>query len=1094
MNKFAIAGKSPDNNLHLVSRIMRTTLFLLFVNILVLQATNNPSLGNVIVTSLEPSSFEIRDLEENGMIVSEQMMQQIRTIRGKVTDKDGEPLPGVTIIILGTSKGVITDNDGSYTIEVQPTDKLVFSFVGMENQIIEIGSKTTINVELFEKVDELDEVTIVGFSKQKKESVISSITTINPSELKVPSSNLTTALAGKVAGMISYQRSGEPGEDDASFFVRGVTSFSYARGPLILIDGMEMSSGDLARLQPDDIKSFSIMKDAAASAQYGARGANGVILVTTKDGSEGKAKINFRYETSVSSPTTNVELADPITYMHLNNEAVLTRNPLTTSPYTQSYIDNVERGTNPYVYPATDWYNTLFKKSAVNHRANFNVSGGGNIARYYIAGTYNQDYGALKVDKRNNFNNNIDLKRYLLRSNVSINVTPTTEAVVRLYGTFDDYTGPTWGGSGLYQRVMRTDPVLFPPYYPQTNETEHVKHIMFGNFGQGNYINPYADLTHGYKDYTKSKMMGQFELRQDLDFITEGLELRGMFNTDRYSYYDVYRFYNAFYYTVGSYDKYKNTYQLSPLNPNEGTHYLDYRENGKQVTSTTYFELATNYDRTFAEKHSVSGLLVGTMRNYLEANAGSLIMSLPFRNMGLSGRLAYAYDNRYFSEFNFGYNGSERFAKQFRFGFFPSGGLAWYVSNEPYYGTKLKKVVTKLKLKGTYGMVGNDAIGSATDRFFYLSEVNMNNSGRGYSFGDEFAYGLNGISISRYANDQITWETATKLNVGLEVGLIDKFDIMLDLYHEYRTDILMSRASIPPSMGLQVTPQANVGEASGSGFDFSVDYNQAFINGIWLTGRANFTYATSQYEVYEDVDNSNTPWLDRVGQPISQQWGYLAERLFVDDQEVENSPAQIFGDDIRGGDIKYRDINNDGVISSLDRVPIGYPTTPEIIYGFGLSTGYKGVDFSFFFQGLANESFWINAEQTSPFIDTDGDNNIISKNALLQVYAENHWTEQNRDIYALWPRLSDRLISNNTQRSTWFMRDGSFLRLKSVEFGYSLPKKWVEPIKITNLRFYASGTNLLTFSKFKLWDPEMAGNGLGYPIQRVWNIGLQLSF
>ncbi|MDD3333811.1 MAG: carboxypeptidase-like regulatory domain-containing protein, partial [Proteiniphilum sp.] len=265
------------------------------------------------------------------MIVSEQMMQQIRTIRGKVTDKDGEPLPGVTIIILGTSKGVITDNDGSYTIEVQPTDKLVFSFVGMENQIIEIGSKTTINVELFEKVDELDEVTIVGFSKQKKESVISSITTINPSELKVPSSNLTTALAGKVAGMISYQRSGEPGEDDASFFVRGVTSFSYARGPLILIDGMEMSSGDLARLQPDDIKSFSIMKDAAASAQYGARGANGVILVTTKDGSEGKAKINFRYETSVSSPTTNVELADPITYMHLNNEAVLTRNPLTTS-------------------------------------------------------------------------------------------------------------------------------------------------------------------------------------------------------------------------------------------------------------------------------------------------------------------------------------------------------------------------------------------------------------------------------------------------------------------------------------------------------------------------------------------------------------------------------------------------------------------------------------------------------------------------------------------------------------------------------------------------------------------------------------------
>lgn len=1079
MNKYSIDGNETVNNIKRMLRSSTIILVMLFSAVTISHAVNGYSNGKWMKETTE----DAKDI-----------YQQQQRVRGVITDKEGEALPGATVVIEGTTRGVITDIDGAYSIDVTPNDKLVFSFVGMENQTIEVGTSTTINVTMQDKIDELEEVTIVAFGKQKKESVISSISTVKPGDLKIPSSNLTTSLSGRIPGLISYQRSGEPGEDDASFFVRGVTSFSYASGPLILVDGMEMSSADLARIQPDDISSFSIMKDAAASAQYGARGANGVILVATKVGAEGKAKINFRYETSISTPTNKVDLADPITYMRLNNEAVLTRDPQRTAPYTSHHIDQVELGTNPYVYPSTDWYDILFKDNSINHRFNFNVSGGGNIAKYYIAATFNQDNGALKVDKRNNFNSNIDLKRYNLRSNITINITPTTEVVTRLYGTFDDYTGPTWGGNGIYERVMRTDPVLFPPYFPQTGAYSTTKHIMFGNHGEGNYINPYSDMIHGYKDYTRTKLMAQFELSQNLDFITEGLKIRGLFNTDRYSFYDVYRFYNSFYYTIGSYDRYTDTYTLSALNPDEGTHYLNYREGEKQTSSTTYLEFATTYDNTFSDLHTVNGLLVGTMRNYMEANAGSLIMSLPFRNMGISGRFAYSYDNRYFGEFNFGYNGSERFAKKYRFGFFPSGGLAWYISNEPFYGEDLTNIISKLKLKGTYGLVGNDAIGSSTDRFFYLSEVNMNNTSKGYSFGEEFGHNLSGISMIRYENDQITWETAKKLNLGLEVGLLDKFEIMVDVYHEYRTNILMSRASIPSSMGLQVTPQSNVGEASGQGVDFSIDYNQYFSNDFWLTGRANFTYATSRYEVYEDVDNTLTPWLSRVGQPTKQQWGYIAERLFVDDQEVENSPSQVFGQPIRGGDIKYRDINNDGIISALDRVPIGYPTIPEIIYGFGLSAGYKGFDFSFFFQGLANESFWIDAVKTSPFIDTDGDNAIISKNALLNVYADDHWTEQNRDIYALWPRLSDRLMENNTQRSTWFMRDGSFLRLKSLEMGYSLPKKAIAPLSITNLRIYASGTNLLTFSKFKLWDPEMAGNGLGYPIQKVFNVGLQLSF
>lgn len=1055
------------------------------------------TIEEVLTSSLKKLNLSYRIFDKQIMVYptppQQKELQQKHIVKGVVTDASGAPLPGVTVVVVGSSRGVITDVDGNFEIDVDPVGQLIFSFIGMSDQQIEVSNRTVINVILQEKSEELEDVTVVAFAKQKKESVLASITTIDAGDLKVPSSNLTTAFAGRVSGLISYQRSGEPGQDDASFFVRGVTSFTYARGPLILIDGVEMSSSDLARIQPDDIASFSIMKDAAATALYGARGANGVIMVTTKEGKEGKAQISFRYETSFSMPTQEVDLADPLTYMRLNNEAVLTRNPLSPIPYSMEKIESTERGANPLVYPATDWYNTLFKNYTINHRANFNVSGGGRVARYYIAATYNQDHGILKVDKQNNFNNNIDLKRYLLRSNVNINITPTTEAVVRLHGTFDDYTGPIDGGSALYQKVMRTDPVLFPAYYPHTQETSHIKHILFGNYDQGQYINPYADMVKGYKDYTKSLFLAQFEVKQKLDFITQGLNIRGLFSTNRYSFFDVSRYYNPFFYNITGYDKYTDTYQLYALNPESGTDYLTYNEGDKNITTTTYSELALNYDRTFNDKHAISGLLVSTMRNYLQANAGSLALSLPARNMGISGRFTYSYDSRYFTEFNFGYNGSERFAKKERFGFFPSMGLAWIASNEKFWTDGIKRIVSNFKLKGTYGLVGNDAIGDQNDRFFYLSEVNMNSGNRAFVFGEDLQYYSNGVEISRYSNDLITWETARKLNLGAEIGLFEKMDIMVDVYREHRSNILMNRSSIPTTMGLNATPQANIGEAVGRGIDFSLDYNQAFDNGWWLTGRINLTYAKAEYKVYEEVDNTLTPWLSHIGRPVTQQWGYIAERLFVDEYEVENSPTQTFGE-YMGGDIKYRDINNDGIISSLDRVPIGYPTEPEIIYGFGFSSGYKGFDFSCFFQGLAHESFWIDATNTSPFIDTDNNGTVVSKNSLLQVYADDYWSTTNRNIYALWPRLSDHIIQNNVQRNTWFMRDGSFLRLKSMEFGYTIPQRILDRYMIRNLRLYVSGTNLLTFSKFDLWDPEMGGNGLGYPIQKVFNLGVQLSF
>ncbi len=1034
--------------------------------------------GDLSGTPLQPGNaeglFSLPGSGETGV----SMQQVSQTVRGKVTDQTGAPLPGVTITIVGTTRGVITDTDGSYSIDAKPVDKLVFSFVGMETQTIEVGSRKAIDVILKEKTDELEEVTIVAFGKQKKESVIGSITTVSPEALKIPSSNVTTALAGNIAGIIAYQRSGEPGADNADFFVRGITTFGSNTNPLILIDGIELTSTDLARLQPDDIASFSIMKDATATALYGARGANGVILVTTKQGKEGPAKISVRMENSLSGPTRDIQLADPVTYMKLNNEAVLTRDPLAALPYSEEKIESTEAGLNPVIYPANDWYKMLFKDYTENRRITMNVSGGGGVARYFVSGSYSIDNGVLEVDKRNNFNNNIKVQKYTLRANVDIDVTKTTQMGIRLTGNFDDTNGPLYSGSDMYTLVMHSNPVMFPAYYPVTEATKYVTHIMFGNY-ENSYINPYAEMVRGYRETTRSQMLAQLEAKQDLSFITKGLSLRAMLNVSRLSQFGVSRGYNPYYYQISSYDRTTGEYQVT--NTNEGTEYLSYGEDSKDVESTIYFEGAANYERDLTDKHHVSTLLVFQAREKKIANAGSLQLSLPSRNMGLSGRATYSYDSRYFLEFNFGYNGSERFDKGHRFGFFPSGGAAWVISNENFW-EPYKKIVSNLKLRYSYGLVGNDQIGEDKDRFFYLSDVNMN-YGAAY-FGRDMDHGLSGVRVNRYANSNITWEVSKKSNYAVELGLWDKLNIIAEYFTEKREKILMTREAIPTTMGLTANIKANVGKASGKGVDIQMDYQQSWNKDFWTSARANFTFATSKYRVYEEPEYEES-WRSRVGHSIKQNFGYIAERLFMDDAEAENSPSQAFGSEYGGGDIKYTDVNRDGKISTIDRVPIGYPTVPEIVYGFGFSAGYKGFDASVFFQGVARESFWIDAASTSPF---------RNETQLLKVYADSHWSEDNQDMYAIWPRLSPVLNNNNTQTSTWFMRDGTFLRLKQAEIGYAIPGKWKERLHLGSLRFYLSGTNLLLFSKFKLWDVEMAGDGLGYPLQRVFNVGVNLTF
>ena len=1020
---------------------------------------------------------------------------QTKTVKGVIYEEEtGEPMPGATVSVEGSTRGVMTDLDGSFELTgVKPTDKLKFECLGKETQVLQVGTMTNFVVKLKNAANELDEVTVVAFGKQRKESVIGSISTVDVKTLKVPSSNLTTALAGNVAGVIAYQRTGEPGQDNADFFVRGITTFGANTSPLILIDNIELTSTDLARLQPDDIESFSIMKDATATALYGARGANGVIFVTTKRGQEGPAKIFARVETSISAPTDVVELADPVTYMKSYNEAISTRDPLGELMYTYDKIEQTGKpDANRLIYPANDWYDMLFKDFATSYRANVSARGGGKVATYYVSGAYTEDTGVLKVDKRNSFNNNIDDKNYTLRSNVDINVTPTTKLAVRLTGNFRDYQGPLNGGSDVYRQIMHSDPVLFPAYYPVDDEHVGIQHIMFGNYEDGSYINPYANLVKGYKNYQRSQMIAAVQLEQDLKFITKGLSFMTLFNLTRLSEFTVNRQFNPYWYRLDRYDSYTGEYHVNRINEN-GTDYLTYSESGKTVKNTMYSETRLNYNRSFG-KHDVTGLLVFTASESLTANAGSLQLSLPSRNAGLSGRFTYGYDKRYFVEYNFGYNGSERFHKSHRWGFFPSAGLAWMMSNEKWF-KPLTKVVSNLKLRYSYGLVGNDNIGSRSNRFYYLSEMSMNNSGLGATFGETRNVSYNGIGVVRYANEAITWEKSYKSNYALELGLFKKLDIIAEYFTEHRTDIFMQRADIPNTMGLQAAVYGNIGQARSKGIDIQADYKQAWASGLWASARANFTYSTGKYDVYEEPTYPES-YRQHAGRSIRQTWGYIAERLFIDDEDAANSPSQAaFGSQYGGGDIKYTDVNGDGVITNADMVPIGYPTSPEIIYGFGVSLGHKGFDVSVFFQGLGRESFWIDATSAySTKYNKYGTAPFVNNGQLLKAYSDSHWSEDNRDIYALYPRYSAYENHNNTQVSTWWMRDGSFVRLKQMEFGYTLPQKLTNKIHIDNLRVYFQGNNLLCWSKFKLWDPELAGEGFNYPIQRTFNIGVNVTF
>ncbi|MDR6943749.1 TonB-dependent receptor [Mucilaginibacter pocheonensis] len=1080
---------------------------------------NNVSLEQVLISVLRGTSLDYAINDKSVVIKTRSIAKSIVevpppaadiTVTGSVKNAKGESLPGSSITVEGNNRlGTVTDNNGNFVITVKDGAVIHISSIGYLPQTFTVSADNKVfKVVLQDDVKHAEEVVVTAYGKkQRKEAVVGSVTTVKPAELKIPASNLTTALAGQVAGVIAFQPTGQPGQDNAQFFIRGVTTFGYKVDPLILIDNIELSTNDLARLNVDDIASFSILKDASATALYGARGANGVILVNTKEGKIGKLDINVRLENSVSQNTQSLQLADPITYMNLFNEATTTRDPTQALPFNQDKINNtlntINRGPgyNPYVYPAVDWLKTLLKKRTGTQRGNMSISGGNPLARYYVAGSYNIDHGNLVDNPDNNNSDNIKFQNYQLRSNVNLNITKTTEVILRFSGTFSSYAGPlTTDGtfnSDIYNLALHTSPVLFPAYFPADSANQGTKHILFGappgTYNSVPFNNPYALLLRGHKTSSESRVLAQVEINQKLDFLTKGLNFHGLFETNRYSYFDSNLAYKPFYYNVSSYDRASNNYTLNWLNQNPGDaiEYLQYFPGTPIINTSNYLQGNLDYAKQLGN-HNISATLVGTMQQTVYSNASQLVDALPHRNEGLAGRLAYNYKGKYFTEFNFGYNGSERFSEEHRYGFFPTIGAGWLLSEENFF-RPLTNIFDRVKLRASYGLVGNDAISDR--RFFYSSNVNLAGGG-GAEFGTNRGYSHPGVQILNYPDPNVTWETSKQMNLALEITTLKNLNITAEYYNYNRYNILQQRSYIPTTSGLEAPIYANLGKANSKGIDLSADYKQQFGKDWLVSGRGNLTLATDKYTYYEEPDYPE-PWRRMTGQPIRAGYGFIAERLFVDDAEAQSSPTQIFtstGKAPRGGDIKYRDLNGDGVIDQRDETFIGYPQVPEIVYGYGFSAQYKNFDLSAFFQGQARVSFFIDPNKVSPFVQSN-QQYIYGNTQLLKQFADSHWSEQNQNIYAMYPRLgvNSNDIQNNLQPSTWWLRDGSFMRLKSAEFGYTIPPLLTKRLGLKKCRIYFNGLNLITWSSFKLWDPELGGNGFAYPIQKVYNIGLNVN-
>lgn len=995
------------------------------------------------------------------------------TVSGTViSSADNQPIPGAGVIIEGTDTGVLTDLDGNYTLKLPPDAQAVtFAMLGYENKTILVKDIQLMKlVSLNESSSTLEDAVVVGFGVQKKESVVGAVQAVKPNTLDYPSSNLTSSFAGKIAGVIATQRSGEPGADGANFWIRGISTFGTNTSPLIVMDGVEINATMLNSIAPETIESFSILKDATATALYGSRGANGVMIITTKNGRDmERMQVNVRVENGWSMPTSVQAIADGVSYMQAYNEAA------GMMYYSQDKIDGTREGRNPYIYPDNNWYDILFKKFTMNQNVNANITGGGKRVDYFLNATFYNENGILDSPNASKFNTNVNYKKYLFQSNVSARITNTTRLSVRMNTQLHFRHAPSEDLTNLFFYTMRANPVHFPVTWPaETGDT----FIRYGSAespnGGTNELNPYALMCRGYGDRHYSYFTETVNLEQDLKFLTPGLKIKGQVSFHNYVYAATYKNTNPHYYKLDSYSQNPDTGEYSYQTSAIGTPGTDYYaiSTGKDGYRENSVQASIEYSRVFKEAHDVNAMLVYHQRervyNTPENNENDV---LPYREQGLAGRITYAYKSRYLFEANFGYNGSENFAPKKRFGFFPSVAIGYNISNEPFF-RPLKNTISLLKLRFSYGKSGNDVLDV---RFPYITEINTN-TGMYWYVSPDFR-GLTGTTIATLGNENATWEESTKANLGIELGLFNDLTLIVDFFKEDRTGIFMQRRSTPASVGYTGTlPYANIGGVTNQGIDMSLEYNKVFSNDLILSVRGTLTYAHN--EITERDEPPGTPeYQSELGHPINSILGLVADGLFADEEDIANSPVHTY-QQVRPGDIKYKDLNGDGQVDDNDMTIIGRPTTPELVYGFGASLKYRNFDLSAFFQGQGRVTVLM--QDMHPFCDRG-----TSGFGITKWIADDHWSEANPNPDAAYPRLSTDWNQNNTKVSSFWIRNGSFIRLKTVEAGYTYK----------SLRFYITGSNLLTFTKFKYWDPELGGgNGLSYPLQRTFNIGIQYNF
>lgn len=1013
------------------------------------------------------------------MICTSAFAQDKFMVAGTVMDENGEPLIGVTVMSKDKSvQGVVTDLDGKFRVKDIPNNAVLdFTYLGYKKYTYKVNfSKEGLKIVMKQDVGALDEVVVVGAGTQKKVSMTGAITTVKPEALDVPATSITNMLGGNVPGIIAVTRSGEPGNDFSEFWVRGISTFGANSSALVLVDGVE---GNLNDLDASDIESFSILKDASATAVYGVRGANGVVVVTTKSGKAGKLKINFKTNLIMSENGREPDYCDAYTYASLANEAQLARG--NDPKYTPTELELFRTGLDPDLYPNVNWRDVILNKHVWQNQEFLSIAGGGTAARYYLSLSILSKDGVFKQDKSaHNYNTNVGYTKYSFLSKVDANLTKTTNLSLKLNQVIVDNDGPGLSdNNSLWTAQANLTPVTMPVKYSNGQLSSFGKH--------GDQISPYVQLNEmGYKQNRRLNTDLSVIINQNLDFITKGLNLRGMFSYSGQSEHNTSHFKMPDVYIA------KDRYADGSLHTERTIEKKDETYGQKVIFNRNYYwELNSSYNRKFGD-HSLGALLMF----YLQSKSYSykdnkdiktVIEAIPYRNEALSGRVTYGYKDTYFTEFNLGYTGSEQFQTGHRFGWFPaiSGGwiptqYKWVQNNMPW--------LEYFKLRASYGLVGNDRIGGT--RFPYITTIV--NGGDGWN-------GLYGSKKEgQVGTDGLVWEKAKKLDVGVDVHLFKgMIEFTVDYFKDNRTGIFQKRATVPDEIGLESLPWANIGEMESHGMDGNITFSKNWNKDWRTTIRGNFTYSRNKVINWEQ-SGIRYPYQSYSGVPYGVQRGLIALGLFKDWDDVYSSPKQTFESKVYPGDIKYKDVNNDGFINDDDQVPLSYSNTPEIQYGFAAEVRWKKITLSALFEGTGHSTFFYGGTGFYPFA-WEATGNLLS----IVADQKNRWTPREisgtadtENPNARFPRLTYGGNKNNNRASTFWLADNSYLRFKNLTVRYSFDHPWLTKVfGISNIDASFIVNNICTWDSIKLWDPgQVKSNGAEYPIQRTYTLQLNVNF